>query len=518
MISTSGGESHEKAAVLSLFLVFSMLIGAPTIAAQGDRHGSPDDAPAAGIDTLAIESHARFLADDLLEGRAPGGRGEAYAALYLISEMTELGLEPLPSAGAFRLEVPLTAVSFDHERAVVRLADGARTRSLRPPVFYHPGGSRAAFRDFAGDLLFAGAAAGALLALEDYLDLSGRVIVLTPPWSGVDTVEAELVRRGASGVLNLVPDTFMYGRLRIVRGPTRFFLPDGIDDPANQSRLPSLVGGSELIEMLGLRGGEVGSTLDRARPLGLGIDVELPYTTEPRPAYNVAGFVAGADPALQDEWVVYVAHYDHVGYGEPTRGDSIWNGFIDNAIGSSMLLEIARQFAGDPPGRSVVFLWVTAEEQGLLGSNWFVHHSPIPLDRIRAVVNIDGGAPPGEPLEWGIVGADESTAGEIARKVVEDRGWTVDSRPIGPQSDHWPFARAGVPSILLFPGSSLEGLSDAEARALRERWLHPHTPDDEWHPDFPFAGVRRYAELALEIGRTLASDPRIPENGTSSPP
>lgn len=457
------------------------------------------------IDTLALASHARLLADDLLEGRAPASRGERLAALYLVSRLRALDLAPLPGR-EYRLPVPLTAVDFREEEAIVQIGGAGGTHTLRPPEFYHPGGARAAFRAFAGELLFMGPARDALDALEPHGNLSGRVVVLTPPWPGIHAVEAELVQRGAAGAVSLIPDGDFFDRLRVVRGPTRYHLPDEVRDPANQSRLPRVVGGPAMIRALGLdTAAGPGPGDGRARPLDRRIEVEMPHTSRERTGYNVAAHLPGADPALEDEWIVYVAHYDHVGHGEPTAGDSIWNGFVDNAVGSAMLLEIARSMAAEPPSRSVAFLWVTAEEQGLLGSNWFVHEPPLPLDRIRAVINVDGGAPVAPPTEWGLVGADQSAAGEIARRVVEDRGWTVDAREIGPQSDHWPFARAGVPAIMLFPGAEHEGMSEEEVAARAERWLHPHTPDDEWSEGFPLAGLRRYAELALEIGRVLAT-------------
>lgn len=447
----------------------------------------------------------RFLAHDLLEGRHPASPGERLAALYLVSRLRALGLGPLPAA-AYRMPVPLTAVHVDEQEAVLRLERDGEARELHPPSFYHPGGAQASFRDFGGELIFAGAASGAIAALEHHPDLSGRVIVLTPPWSGITDVEEELARRGAAGSIQLIPNGGFYARLRIVRGPTRYFLPDAVDDPANQSRLPRVVAGPELITALGLAEDiQAGAEVERARPLGTVVDIRLPYVTEDRVGYNVGGYLPGSDPALQDEIVLYVAHYDHVGYGEPSEaGDSLWNGFIDNAAGSSMLLELARVLRVDPPPRPVAFLWVTAEEQGLLGANWFVTEPPFPLDRLHAVLNLDGGAPPAPPVEWGVVGADASWAGETARRVVAGRGWSVTTAAIGPQSDHWPFALAGVPTTMLFPGSALEGLTEEQARELTERWLHPHTPADEWSPGFPYSGLGRYAGLALEIGRALA--------------
>ena len=335
------------------------------------------------------------------------------------------------------------------------------------------------------------------------------MVVLAPPWTGSDEVERELSRRGAAGAVYLIADGDLYHRLRTVRGSTRYALPEGVEDPANQGRLPALVAGPRAIHALGIDLGKSASgSVPSPGPLDRRLDVSLPYETRPRTGFNVAGAVRGTDPDLRDEWLLYVAHYDHVGFGEPVEGDSIWNGFIDNAAGSAILLEIARLMASEPPRRSVAFLFVTAEEQGLLGSNWFVHRAPIPLDRIAAVVNVDGGAPPAPPTRWGLVGADLSEAGRVARRVIESRGWTVDGRPVGPQSDHWPFHRTGVPALLLFPGLSLEGLSREQADSLRATWLRPHTAKDEWSPDFPMAGLGRYAELALEIGRALAGRPR----------
>lgn len=458
---------------------------------------------AAVIDTLDVESHARFLAHDLLEGRHPASRGERLAALYIVARLHALGIRPLPSAG-YRMPVPLTAVTVGDD-AVLRRADDAGAHALHPPDFFHPGGGRSAFRGFSGRLLFAGPTPGARTGLAGHADLSGHVVVLTPPWSELSEVEVELRRRGAEGAIHLIPDSLFYERLRIVRGPTRYFLPDTIDDPANQSRLPRVTGGPALIRALALEDeARPGAEVDRARRLGARVEVDLPHVTERRTGFNVAGYVRGSEPSLREEWVVIVAHYDHVGFGAPTDGDSIWNGFIDNAVGSAMLLEIASEMASRPPARSVAFLWVTAEEQGLLGSNWFVHDSPLPLARIHAMLNLDGGAPPAPPARWGLVGADASAPGRMARRIIEEREGPVTGVEVGPQSDHWPFHRAGVPAMLLFPTQELEGLTEAQAEALHRRWHRPHTPDDEWSPDFPFGGVERYANLALQVARALA--------------
>lgn len=467
--------------------------------------------PAAGVqqvDTLALESHARFLSDDLLEGRGPASRGERLAALYLSTRLRSFGLETLPGSD-YLLPVPLTAVHSPKNETTLSLTGPEGTRAMRPPSFYHPGGGREAFRSFQGELVFAGPTPGALEALADRASLDGRVIVIGPPWDEVQDVETELLRRGAAGALELVPNGPFYDRLRVVRGPTRYFLPEDVRDPLNQSRLPRLVGGPELIAALGLEGDLApDGPAARARPLELRARFDPRYSLEKRVGYNVAGYVPGSDPARRDELILFVAHYDHVGYGESSAGDSIWNGFVDNAVGCAMLLELARAFASAPSARSVAFLFVTGEEQGLLGSNWFVHDPPIRLERIRAVINLDGGAPPGRPTGWHVAGASVSDAGKVAREIVESHGWAVERVDLRPDSDHWPFHLKGVPAVFLLPGSRLEGLTEQEARERIAARLHPHTPDDEWSPDFPFSGLERYAELALEIGRALAGAPQ----------
>ncbi|MEX2570368.1 MAG: M28 family peptidase, partial [Gemmatimonadota bacterium] len=293
------------------------------------------------LDSLFLESHARFLAHDLLEGRGPASRGERLAALYLETRPAAMGVRPVAGAG-YRLAVPLTAVDIDEAASSMRLITSGETRVLRPPAFYHPGGGRASFTGFAGEAVFPGTASDQVTALARSGALAGKVVVLEPPLGGAYGVYQDLLAGGASGAIALVPDSTFYGRLRIVRGPTRYHLPDGVADPANQTPLPTVVGGAELVRALGLD--DTGGP-----PSELSVAIDVPLVTEARIGYNVLGYVEGSDPALRAEWVVYVAHYDHVGFGEPTAGDSIWNGFVDNAAGTAILLEVARSMSADPP-------------------------------------------------------------------------------------------------------------------------------------------------------------------------
>ncbi|MDZ7772581.1 MAG: M20/M25/M40 family metallo-hydrolase [Balneolaceae bacterium] len=198
----------------------------------------------------------------------------------------------------------------------------------------------------------------------------------------------------------------------------------------------------------------------------------------------------GRDPDRNRQAVTYLAHYDHVGFGEPEEGDAIWNGFIDNASGTAVVLELARIWESVRPAHPVLFLFTSAEEQGLLGANWFVHRPPVKLDRIKAVINIDGGFPPGDIRSWNLAASPSFRSAQKTASRMEKNGHEVMLRPLSPDSDHWPFHKAGIPALFLYPSRQAD--SD-----------HIHTPDDEWQDDFPFEGLRLYAEMALLLGQSL---------------
>ena len=250
-----------------------------------------------------------------------------------------------------------------------------------------------------------------------------------------------------------------------------------------------------------------------ARPFlipGRRVDIAIRTRTRAVPARNVAALLPGADPARLGEYVVYTAHYDHLGIGEPdARGDSIYNGFSDNAAGCAMLLAIAQALRRQPPTRSTLFLFFTGEERGLLGSDYFVAHPMVPPGSIVGVINLDAGAPPAPPVRWHITGGDRSTLGQLAIAVARRAGWDAQTRPPSPNTDYFPFLRIGVPAVFLVPApGAYEGLTTDQSNALRRRWDHYHEAADNWAADFPFSGMVRYAEFALRIGLALSAGPR----------
>jgi hypothetical protein len=490
---------------------------------------SATPATAQSIDTLSIRGHTRFLTDDLLGGRGTGTVGEQIAAAYIISQVKRLGLSHLPGSTAFALPVPLRAAHI-HEasRVVVHAGSDSTTFSSGSEFIVSTGGA-GAFRDFGGRAVFLGVPAHAAMLLaagesrgDDGRSLDGTIAVFAGPLgaAALDIVPA-LQRAGVAGIVLLVPDAEQYDYFQRSRGDVRYFVAADVNDPIWQPGIPTLLAGPRLTDALlagaVLPAGLLDDTAARAgdpvrdgaglRPVDLGrtLDARIATTFRDLPATNVAAMLPGADPVLRNEYVVFTAHYDHLGIGGPdATGDSIYSGFSDNAAGVGMLLAIAETMRAEPPARSVLFLFFTGEERGLLGSTFFAETSPLALDRIRAVINLDAGAPPAPPASWRIAGGD-TPLGQIARDVAASRGWTTALTPASPNSDHWPFLERGVPAIFIIPGEQWENVSAAERAALRDRWDRYHQPGDRWFADFPFAGIGRYAEFALLVGLDVAN-------------
>jgi Zn-dependent M28 family amino/carboxypeptidase len=227
---------------------------------------------------------------------------------------------------------------------------------------------------------------------------------------------------------------------------------------------------------------------------------------------NVAGLLHGSDPRLRDEVVVYTAHLDHLGIGEPVKGDSIYNGALDNASGSAALLEIARAFATMPkaPRRSVMFLAVTGEEEGLLGSDYFAQHPTVPIERMAANVNLDGLAILYPFREMVAFGAEHTTLDSTVARVARGLGVTIAPDPFPQEvffvrSDQYSFVRRGVPS--LFPFMGLKSDSGVDAAARFKEWLATryHTPQDDVDQPMDLKSGARNAQLEFLVGLEIAN-------------
>jgi hypothetical protein len=464
------------------------------------------------IDTLALKSHTRFLADDLLRGRGTGTEGERIAAAYIESQLIALNVAGAEINGAYRIPVPLKSASILPSSSMLLTHGTDSVRAAYGASFIANTGGAASFHDFTGDVVYAGAASAALPLLRAMPDLRGRIIAFNGALGAdASTIVPLLIEHGAAGVIVLVADASQYNLYVRSRGESRFFAAADVKDPVWQPDIPVLIGGPQLIRALFQFAPEAANakSLPAAVPLDVRAAVSLRADVRDVPTANVAGIIRGTDPQRRNDMVVYTAHYDHLGISVPdASGDSIYNGFSDNAAGCAMLLAIAAAYQRNPPPYSVAFLFFTGEERGLLGSSYMAAFPPFDLARIRALINLDAGAPPVPPVSWRIAGGTEvAPLGNLAVELARKAGWQTVVSAASPNSDYWPFLHRGVPAVFIIPGNDWENTTPAQRDALRKKWDHYHEAADEWKPDFPFAGLARYAAYALALGRAAAAVP-----------
>jgi Zn-dependent M28 family amino/carboxypeptidase len=258
----------------------------------------------------------------------------------------------------------------------------------------------------------------------------------------------------------------------------------------------------------------------RFRPVATGItlDVAFPNTVERLSSDNVVGVVRGADLARRDEHVAFSAHWDHLGIGPVVNGDSIYNGALDNASGVANILAIARAAAQGPrPARSLLFVFVTAEESGLLGSEYFALNPPVPVTSLVATLNVDGGNLLGRSRDFRVLGDTKSSLGPLFARMISPQGLRISpdehpERGYFYRSDHFSFAKAGVPAVSIAAGIDFEGRPEGWGIAQMEDYTanRYHQPSDEYRPDFDLTGAVQLAELVLDFGLMLANSDAWP--------
>jgi Zn-dependent M28 family amino/carboxypeptidase len=256
------------------------------------------------------------------------------------------------------------------------------------------------------------------------------------------------------------------------------------------------------------------------RPVATGITLDMVFRSAVRrlQSENVIGVVPGSDPQLKNEYVLLSAHWDHLGIGPAVNGDSIYNGSLDNASGVSDMLAVARAaVAGPPPKRTLLFAFVTAEESGLLGSAYFAEHPTVPAQRIIANVNVDGGNLFGRTRDLRVLGDSKSSLGPAVAEFVRPSGMrlTPDEHPERGhfyRSDHFSFAKAGIPSVSIGEGTDFVGRPPEWGLQQNEDYTSHryHQPSDEYRADFDLTGAVQLSEIILGFARSLA-------NGATSP-
>jgi Peptidase family M28 len=498
--------SRTACAILPFALGLLIPAVSPALASQAQAGRiAVDPASAVTIDTLALRSDTRVLAADSMGGRGLGSSGARMAAEFIRSRLLQIGVDPGPNG--FFEEVPVRRARLDPQSAITLAAGPDTARFSNGRDFVIETGSGPAFDDFSGKAIFAGTSATALRTLQRG-GVEGKVIVIAGPLDeDADSLVRFLESSGAAAILQLVPDSQFIAGLDASLGNLRYWVDRDVDEPRWQATIPRIACGPRLsralLALTPLPAGALQGSIDAGIDLSWDVKARIVRRVDTVPASNVVGWIPGTDSPKAGGIVLFTAHYDHLGT-DGTGPDTIYNGFSDNAAGVAMLLAIAGAIHTRPWSRPVGFVFMTGEESGLLGSSSFAASPAWPLADIRAVINLDGGAPPRPPVAWRLAGLPESTLSLLADSVVRASGWVPSRTGTRANSDHWPFLARGVASLFIIPGNEWEKTSAAEHDALREKWDHYHQPADEWKPDFPFAGLARYAFLALRIGRVVS--------------
>ncbi len=509
------------------------------------------------IDSGAVMGHVKVLASDEYEGRAPGTRGEELTVTYLVDQLRKMGIKPGNPDGTYIQSVPLVGMTVRETPALTfRTGGGALTLKWRDDYVAWTKRITERVSLDNSELVFVGYGIQAPeFNWDDFkgVNLKGKtllVLVGDPPIpdprdpDGLDsgvfggramtyygrwTYKYEMgARLGAAGVL-IVHETGPAGYpFAVVQGKTaeEFDLvsPDGNMGRAAVEGWITLDQAKRLCALAGRDyDGLKKMALSREfNPVTLGAtaSVTLPNSIRTVSSRNIIGRLEGSGPALRDEHIIYTSHWDHFGIGVPVNGDRIYNGARDNATGVAGVLEIARAFASlpTPPKRSILFLFVTAEEQGLLGSSYYAARPLYPLGKVAAVINIDGMNVHGKTKDLIIVGLGLSDLDDYMQRAATLQGRTVRPDPEPERgsyyrSDHFPFAKCGVPSINAGGGDEYIGKPADYGRNVRDDYTtnHYHKPSDEIKPDWDLSGAVQDLEVYLEAGYRISQAAKIPE-------
>jgi Zn-dependent M28 family amino/carboxypeptidase len=508
----------------------------------------------ASIDGEKIRAQVRFLSDDLLEGRGPGLRGSEIAAKYMATQFALYGLKPGGDNGTFLQQINFVGMKVIPEKTTMSLIPKkpagmsidlhsidltyaedytVSNRKLTPSV------------DIDAPIVFVGYGAVAPeFQWDDYagVDVKGKVILCIvgdppsddPNFFGGDALTyygrwtykfEEAARRGAVGALIIHrTDLASYGWDVVKNSNTseKTYLRDDKDPQLEAASWIQLDVAKKIFAASGLDADAeivaAGKRGFKAVELPVRLQAHIESTVRPFQSPNVVGILPGANAGGKDQAVMYTAHYDHLGFVPGVAGDNIYNGAADNGTGCGMLLEMARAWAqsGVKPPHSLIFASVTAEEQGLLGSEYLGQHPPVPAGQIALDINYDMILPIGVPLETNVNGAQrttfyptvEATAKRFNLAIVPDPKPSAGSYY---RSDHFSLSRVGIPAFSIETGNLYEGHDAAWGHKQHEEFTaHDyHNFSDNFHEDWDFSGNAKLDRFGMELGWEALSAPAM---------
>ena len=494
------------------------------------------------------------LAHDSMEGRAPGSPGEERTVRYLTEEFRRIGVEPGNPDGTYVQDVPLVGLTAE---VTASLEIDGRTMPLRGPAEYIASTRRVTdevtVRD--SELVFVGYGVVAPeYGWDDYkdVDVTGKTIVMLVndpaiPLAGDSTeldpamfngramtyygrwtykyeIAAEKGAAAAIVVHETGPAGYPFEVLAAGWGQEAFDIQPS-DDNMGAVAVQAWMTEPRTREVLTATGHDFDELKRQALspdfrpvPLGATADFTIRNTLREVRSKNVLAKLTGSE--RPDEYVVYTAHWDHLGRDESLAGDPVYNGALDNASGTAQMLEIAEAFAAlpEPPARSILFLAVTAEEKGLLGAKYYAENPLYPLAKTVANINMDGLNQWGRTSDMVVIGLGNSTLDDVLGEAAatQNRRLVPDAEPekgFYYRSDHFEFAKQGVPALYTDAGVEFVGKPEGYGQEKREQYTAEdyHKPSDEIKPDWDLAGAVEDTRLLFQVGYRVSETPAFPE-------
>jgi hypothetical protein len=538
----------HRSSVLAMILVSLAAVGLAQAQSAAPSH---DPRPGSAQLTRALaqfnaptfRAHLAFLADDRLEGRGTGARGHEIAALYVAAQFETYGLEPAGEKDSYFQRVPLKEITVVPEQCeLVLVRKGAEQTLKWGDDFLMRGHELSLDARVDAPVIFVGYGVTAPnQSYDDYgtTDVKGKIVAYLSGaparfpseqrahfGSGREKAR-NAVAHGAVGVISLNTPEWSKSLPwdRVIIGYSfpamRWIGPDGMPNDAfpqlRATAALSLPATRSFFEGAPKSWDEVWAAAQAGQPQAF----EMPFTarlhnvsrhreiTSP----NVVAVLPGSDPKLKHEYVVYTAHTDHLGIGKPIDGDSIYNGALDNGSGTAALLEIAQVYSRLPkaPARSILFLAVTAEEKGLLGSDYYAHFPTVPREAMVADVNMDVAAPAYDFADVVPLGAEHSSLMGVVRREAARFGLKTSPDPMPEQiffirSDQYSFVRQGIPSV--FTGAGFRAVDPGiDGRKLVEHWIakYYHSPFDDMNQPLDFKPAVKLMKLNFAIGYDVAN-------------
>jgi hypothetical protein len=524
-----------------ILLVFGLGIAAYNLNAQSSPKGI------ARIDKADIQKHLKYLGSDLFEGRGTGETGGNLAAKYLAGEFDKLGLIPKGSEGTYYQYVPMHGSTPEESSNLILHTNEAKINlDLKEDYLLYKSGDQT-YTPNPLPLVFVGYGINAPeFDYNDYqsIDVEGKIVVMLegePPSNSKDyfggknpTVHSypeskmrTAIARGARGSIIIPnPDASNFHWESLKRDFSFEDVTLAYSVTANLSLLVKPSKAELLFRECQYSLSDILNMHRNNRMQSFGLNSKLSFTgnfaRRDFVAPNIIGMVEGSNSEFNDTYLLISAHYDHLGIGPPMKGDSVYNGVMDNAIGTAALLELAEAFTEmeNKPKRSIVFLLVTGEEKGLLGSTYYTDHPAVPLHKTIANLNIDGIAAYDRFKSVIGVGSDYSTLGNFLIKTARQNDLQIGEIPpkfknyeTFNRSDQIAFAKAGIPSILILDAPPYENISREEGlqKMINYNKNIYHTPFDDLSQEINYQAVMQHVKFLFDFSLNIADSEKKPE-------